>query len=215
VEQCNQFEKFYFGIHSGRKLNWLNHLSHGIVKTQYPLPSNVNYEIQVSTYQISILLLFNEVDNLTVGAIQKEINLSVNELRNALLILLQSKILLSNQVNELNLETEISLNFQFKSPNRKLLLFSNYQKKKFESSLNTTYEQINEDRKYSIQGVIVRIMKNRKVLSHNELISECINFLKNEFSPQVSEIKRNINSLIETEYLKRDDIDSSIYQYIA
>jgi hypothetical protein len=193
----------------------LNHLSHGIVKTQYPLPLNVSYEIQVSTFQISILLLFNEVDKLTVGSIQKEIHLSTNELKNALLILLQSKILISNQMNELNMETEISLNFQFKSPNRKLLLFSNYQKKKFENSLNSTYEQINEDRKYSIQGVIVRIMKNRKVLSHNELISECINFLKNEFSPQISEIKRNINSLIETEYLKRDEIDSSIYQYIA
>jgi cullin 1 len=193
----------------------LNHLSHGIVKTQYPLPLNVNYEIQVSTFQISILLLFNEVDKLTVGSIQKEIHLSTNELKNALLILLQSKILISNQMSELNMETEISLNFQFKSPNRKLLLFSNYQKKKFENSLNSTYEQINEDRKYSIQGVIVRIMKNRKVLSHNELISECINFLKNEFSPQISEIKRNINSLIETEYLKRDEIDSSIYQYIA
>eukprot|EP01080_Neovahlkampfia_damariscottae_P006712 gene6712-10877_t len=212
-DELKKFEKFYFGIHSGRKLNWLNYLSNGIVKTNYPLPLNRTYEIQVSTYQLAILLLFNDADTLKVNEIQKETNLSLTELSTSLSILCQSKIL--SITDQLNLKSEIKLNFDFKSANRKLLLFSNLQKKKLENSLASTYDQINEDRKYAIQAAIVRIMKNRKILSHNELISQTIQMIKSEFTPQITEIKKNLNSLIEKEYVKRDESDSSVYQYIA
>ena len=78
-----------------------------------------------------------------------------------------------------------------------------------------------------MDAVIVRLMKARKRLSHNDLMSEImaqlrytsfiyyIWFIACRFAALSSDIKRRIESLIERDYLERDRDDNTVYNYLA
>ena len=69
-------------------------------------------------------------------------------------------------------------------------------------------------RSHSIEACIVRIMKARKVLTHNVLVPEVIAQLQ-FFKPQPKQIKKRIEHLIERDYLERDATDQNTYRYMA
>lgn len=54
-----------------------------------------------------------------------------------------------------------------------------------------------------IDAAIVRVMKTRKTLSHKLLVSELMQMLK--FPIKASDLKKRIESLIDREYLERDN----------
>lgn len=70
---------------------------------------------------------------------------------------------------------------------------------------------MDDDRKFYLQAVIVRVMKARKQLKHNALIEEVITQSKQRFSPSVSVIKKCIEMLIDKQYLQRNSTDEYIY----
>ena len=70
-----------------------------------------------------------------------------------------------------------------------------------------------QERKHVLDSVIVRIMKSRKTLRHQELITEAMRQVTH-FKPQPPMIKGQIESLIQREFLKRDEEDRNIYIYI-
>ncbi|VDO94300.1 unnamed protein product [Soboliphyme baturini] len=87
------------------------------------------------------------------------------------------------------------------------------QMKETKQELQQTTEQIYQDRQYQIDAAIVRIMKMRKILSHNLLISELYSQLR--FPVKPVDLKRRIESLIERDYMNRDTDDSNSYHYVA
>lgn len=58
-------------------------------------------------------------------------------------------------------------------------------------------------------------MKGRKKLSHQKLIQEAVEAIKKHFQPDVGQIKKQIESLTEREYIRRDEIQQELYHYIA
>jgi hypothetical protein len=74
-------------------------------------------------------------------------------------------------------------------------------------------KEIRIERQNIIDAVIVRIMKARKTEKHNQLLEDVIRQIS-IFMAQPQMIKQRIESLIEREYLKRDDGDRSKYIYL-
>ena len=71
-----------------------------------------------------------------------------------------------------------------------------------------------EDRKYVIDAVLVRIMKSRKKMKFEELISEALRQLT-FFKAEVRDVRRAIESLIGREYFERDDDAADVLNYLA
>jgi cullin 3 len=75
--------------------------------------------------------------------------------------------------------------------------------------------KVEEDRRHLVEAAIVRIMKARKALGHNELFAEVTRQLSVRFNPSPQFVKKRIESLIEREYLERSESDHRLYSYVA
>ncbi|KAK5112782.1 hypothetical protein LTR16_005334, partial [Cryomyces antarcticus] len=78
-----------------------------------------------------------------------------------------------------------------------------------------THERVAADRNFECQAAIVRIMKSRKTISHAELVSEIISATRSRGVLAVGDIKKNIDRLIEKEYMEREEGGKNSYSYIA
>ncbi|KAK1284556.1 Cullin-3B [Acorus calamus] len=87
--------------------------------------------------------------------------------------------------------------------------------KESEPEKQETRQRVEEDRKPQIEAAIVRIMKSRRVLDHNNIVTEVTKQLQSRFLPNPVVIKKRIESLIEREFLERDKVDRKMYRYLA
>jgi cullin 4 len=78
-----------------------------------------------------------------------------------------------------------------------------------------TQSLIEGDRKYALDAAIVRIMKGKKQLPYEQLKAATIDAVKHHFKPDVPMIKQRVDSLVEQDYLRRDDDDMSLLIYVA
>ena len=151
VKSTERFQKFYFDKHNGRKLSWLWQLCKGEVRANYIKNSKVPYTFQVSTYQLAILLLFNETDTLSYGDIQKITTIPPEVLNPNLSVLVKAKVLLgSTEGSKLDPDMTLSLNYNFKNKKMKINLnISIKSEQKVET--DDTHKTIEEDRKLLLQ----------------------------------------------------------------
>lgn len=78
-----------------------------------------------------------------------------------------------------------------------------------------TQTAIDSDRKHYLDAAIVRIMKAKKTMGHQPLITATIDSVKAHFAPDVRMIKERIEQLIEQEYMRRDEDQENVYVYVA
>lgn len=78
-----------------------------------------------------------------------------------------------------------------------------------------TNEQVAVDRVSVLEATIVRIMKGRKKLTLQLLIDAVVTDVNKRFPPDVKEIKKRVESLIEREFLMRDEDDRNLLHYLA
>lgn len=150
VKAYERFQKFYNQKHSGRKLTWLWQLCKGEIKANYCKASKVPYTFQVSTYQMAILLLFNESDVNTYEDISKATQLSSDVLDPSLGIFVKAKVLLQVPEGAYTKDTNFKLNYDFK--NKKIRVNLNIAiKADQKTEVDETHKTIEEDRKLLMQ----------------------------------------------------------------
>lgn len=211
VKTAERFQNFYFDKHSGRKLTWLWQLCKGEIKANYITSGKIPYTFQVSTFQMGILLLYNEHDSLEYTEIQKATKLAPELLEPNMALLVKAKVLLSKPEGAKPAPgVSFVLNHNFK--NKKIKVNLNIQiKSEQKHESDDTHKTIEEDRKLLLQSAIVRIMKSRKRMKHVQLVQEVIQQVKSRFPPKIPDIKKNIEALMEKDYIERLDNDELAY----
>ncbi|XP_061614730.1 cullin-2 isoform X2 [Phyllopteryx taeniolatus] len=211
-KSVQMFELFYNQHFSGRKLTWLHYLCTGEVKMNY---LSKPYVAMVTTYQMAVLLAFNNSQTVTYKELQDGTQMNEKELQKTIKSLLDVKMLNHNsEKEEIDAESTFSLNMSFVSKRTKFKITTSMQKDT-PQEMEQTRSAVDEDRKMYLQAAIVRIMKARKVLRHNALIQEVINQSKARFNPSISMIKKCIEVLIDKQYIERSQTSADEYSYIA
>uniref|UniRef100_A0AAQ5ZYH5 Cullin-2 n=1 Tax=Amphiprion ocellaris TaxID=80972 RepID=A0AAQ5ZYH5_AMPOC len=211
-KSVQMFELFYNQHFSGRKLTWLHYLCTGEVKMNY---LSKPYVAMVTTYQMAVLLAFNNSQTVTYKELQDGTQMNEKELQKTIKSLLDVKMLNhDSQKEEIEVESTFSLNMSFTSKRTKFKITTSMQKDT-PQEMEQTRSAVDEDRKMYLQAAIVRIMKARKVLRHNALIQEVINQSKARFNPSISMIKKCIEVLIDKQYIERSQTSADEYSYVA
>ncbi|KAG5929954.1 hypothetical protein E4U60_007212 [Claviceps pazoutovae] len=228
------FQQFYLANRNGRKLTWIGTTGSADIKCVFPaipgksgaLAKERRYEINVPTFAMVVMLLFNDVDNsqsLTFEEIQAKTNISTSDLMRALMAVAvapKSRVLLKEPATKtVKAGDRFSFNasFQSKTMRIKAPIINAVSKVEGTQERKTTEEKNNQTRAHIVDAAIVRIMKSRKELSHSQLVSEVLSQLAGRFKPEVSLIKKRIEDLIVRDYLERPDEEEapSTYRYVA
>ena len=236
IERIKQgFQKYYLDKHSGRRLTWQANMGTADIRAYFPEMKGTKKtrELNVSTYAMVILLLFNDLPSgasLTCEEIQDKTNIPINELtRNlqSLAVAPKTRVLIKEPMSkDVNLTDKFSFNEHFHSPFQKVKIgvVSSGNKVEAQSERKETEQKIDDARTGTIEAALVRIMKyalsnlpltfqissvltsarrQRKELSHQGLVTEAIQQLLSRFRPDPVMIKARIESLIDRDYLAR------------
>ncbi|XP_063697087.1 cullin-3-like [Culicoides brevitarsis] len=237
------FKTFYLGKHSGRQLTlqpqlgnayinavFYGNKSGGNVDADGASSSNAaptsestttrKHILVTSTYQMCILMLFNNRDRMTYEEIAQETGIPEKDLIRALQSLAMGKqqqrlLIRTSKTKDIEPSNEFCVNDAFVSKFYKVKIQTVAAKGESEPERRETRNKVDEDRKHEIEAAIVRIMKSRKKMTHNLLVSDVTTQLKSRFLPSPVIIKKRIEGLIEREYLARTPEDRKVYVYLA
>ncbi|KAF6215627.1 hypothetical protein GE061_010383 [Apolygus lucorum] len=210
------FRKFYLAKHSGRQLTLqpqlgsadLNAVFYGMRREEEEagrdgasssVPSSTSaprkHIIQVSTYQMCVLMLFNQRDRLTYEELQNETDIPEKDLIRALQSLAMGKasqrvLIKQPKTKEIEAPHVFFVNDSFSSKLHRVKIQTVAAKGESEPERKETRNKVDEDRKHEIEAAIVRIMKARRRMAHNVLVTEVTEQLKSRFLPSPVHYKK-------------------------
>jgi hypothetical protein len=106
----SSFESFYGNQYSGRRLLWQWNLTRGEIRMNH---LDRNYELQVSLYQMIILILFNQDVPLSISDIVNQSGLSLTDTMRSLKPLVDMHVLEILDAQPLSQTSDIKVNPSF------------------------------------------------------------------------------------------------------
>eukprot|EP01061_Rhynchopus_euleeides_P045118 TRINITY_DN799_c0_g6_i1.p1 TRINITY_DN799_c0_g6~~TRINITY_DN799_c0_g6_i1.p1 ORF type:complete len:748 (+),score=339.17 TRINITY_DN799_c0_g6_i1:160-2403(+) len=216
-ELRKRFDSYYLNMHTGRRLTWMTTM--GSADVRYTIKGR-KFEMNVSTPQMAVLVLFNTADKLTLGEIEEATKLPPLELKKQILgLAMKNKVYdrilekSCEQSKDMCPDTVMSINPDFTSRHVKFKVASVVPRESDEQAKDTR-SKVDDTRRWQLDAMIVRIMKSRKVIEHRQLVTEVIN-LSSAFRPTPDDIKKRIEDLIGREYMERCAESRSKYTYLA
>nr|OQO29530.1 hypothetical protein B0A51_02622 [Rachicladosporium sp. CCFEE 5018] len=209
------FEMHYKSKHSGRKLDWKHALAHCQMRANFPSGAK---ELVVSSFQAIVLVLFNnlpEGEKLFYADILAQTGLPEPELKRTLQSLACARLQplrkhpRSRDISPTDTFT-VNTSFTHKLYRVKI---NAIQLKETAAENKETHIRVAEDRNFETQAAIVRIMKARKKIGHAELVGEVVKATISRGVLDVRDIKRNVDRLIEKDYMEREE--GGGYAYVA
>jgi len=212
-----RFTAYYIEkFRTGRRLMWLLNMGTADVRATF---KSGKKELNVTTYQMCILMLFNNLNSMTLDQIRSNCAIPEKELRRQLLSLCTPKMQLffkSSTGKNIDDNEVITFNEDFASKFKRIKVPLISVKDNSVADIDSVIpSQLQEDRTHQLDATIVRILKTKKQISHNDLVAEVTRILSTKFVPVVAFIKKRIESLIERDYLTRDSGDNKVYKYVA
>ena len=164
------FEKFYLDKHSGRRLTWQANMGTADIRAYFPESKGKikTRELNVSTYAMVILLLFNDLPSggsFTCEELQAKTNIPLNELtRNlqSLAVAPKTRVLIKEPMSkDIKLSDKFFFNESFYSQFTKIKIgvVTSGNKVEDQDERKETEKKNDESRGGSIEAAIVRIMK--------------------------------------------------------
>lgn len=181
-----------------------------------------SYQFTTSLYQATILVLYNDHTELSIKQIEEKTNLPLPVLEEQLKYLFNPKLQVLLKTNakspKITPDEIVKVNEKFSNPSMIQKFVPKRNPVKSDPNQKTDLEKTIDkelalERGFTLEAMIVRIMKARKTENHNNLIAEVIRQVT-LFKPVPSMIKEAIERLIEKEYLERDASNRSVYKYI-
>lgn len=191
------FEHFYSIQQKNRKLTWIHSLGTCDIISHF---DHKRIDMTITTYQVDTLLLFNGSQKFTYEDIKFLLNFPDEDVerffhslacRNYKILLKQPpiKTMAPHETFEFNSA------FTHKMARIKVPLPSLVNEKK---KVPGTVEK---DRKPAIEAAIVPIMKSRKALHHQRLLSECVQQIEGTFKPNIKSPEKGIKYFISRDFL--------------
>ncbi|KAK9448320.1 Cullin [Limtongia smithiae] len=215
------FEKFYVDRHSGRVLTWNPNMGNADLRVAF---RKRKHELNVSTYAMVILMLFNEIpdgESLSFDDIKGATSIPEVELvRNlqSLAVVPKTRILLKEPMSKDIKPTDrftFNLGFESQYIRIKIPTVAYINKTETDTERKETVDKVDALRRYQTDAAIVRIMKARKTLDHNILVAEVTSQLSVRFHPDAALIKKRIDAMLEREYIERSAENRQVYNYLA
>lgn len=222
----DRFSEYYKTKYQGRRMTWQYALGHCTVRFKSDLGKT--YDLIVSLCQALVLSHFNGDQAWKISQLMAATGL---EDRDEMERILQSLSLGKDGTRVLQKQdwdaspekkkkTRMNVHdddtfkvvSNFKSNSRRIRI-TNILMKETKDERDKTVEAVSRDRLYLIDAVLVRIMKARKTILHQQLIPQVMEQVKVPAQP--ADIKKRIESLIEREYMERDQKDRNRYNYLA
>lgn len=202
--RLDAFQKFYDERTTERRLEWMH--AHSTVTLTANLKKRC--EVRCNAIQATVLMMFNNTDAVDLktvtefmGVTEDEVNVHVN--------VLPMLSLHGTDGKKLKLDTSYeSKLFRLVIPNVTDIVASKVGEEKVK-------RQVNQDRSFQVDAVLVRTMKSRVKLNHQELLSSAIDQLSRLFQPDVRFVKQRIDRLIDQDFMARDENDNNLYEYVA
>lgn len=188
----------YYSIQKNKVLTICN------VQKAVELQANCKSKIkfQASHLQACICLAFNESSQFSRDELIHYLNIDESTFKIAMAPLCHTKI---NIIKYDKKEDIYSFNSSLTKKNKKINLPI--------VKIKVSEKKISEDRKFTVDAIIVRVMKARKSLDYQSLITEVIDQSK-LFHPEIKLIKDRVENLIDREYLSRWE-EGSGFNYIS
>jgi cullin 1 len=101
----DRFQKYYQVKHSGRKLTWLWNYSKNELRTNY---LNQKYILMTSSYQMAVLLQYNNNDTLSLDELATATNVGKDLLTQVIQPLVKSRILINDETDQYDLNPRAS-----------------------------------------------------------------------------------------------------------
>lgn len=170
------FEQFYLGTRSGRKLTWVGTTGSADIKCVFPaipgksgpLAKERRYEINVPTFAMVAMMLFNDLEegeSLTFEEIQERTQISTQDLMRSLAAIAvapKSRVLLKEPLTKSIKPTDrFSFNpaFVSKTIRIKAPIVNASSKVEDAQERKNTVNKTTQDRSHTVDAAIVRIMK--------------------------------------------------------
>lgn len=208
-------EQEYNKKHNGRELQWLWNHGKSEIKANLSRKGKPPFIFTVTNVQLMLLLAFNKSSTYSFGELLEIIGVAQHVFEAHLTPLVKFKLL----------EQQPPTPLAFNDPNTTFTIVNEYKSKKlkvnFVSTIKSeqrqedddTHKEIDESRKNYLTASIVRIMKARKTMKHNDLVNDVLLQAQSRFKAKLIDLKRAIEYLLEKEYIARREGDS--YEYLA
>ncbi|KIJ19667.1 hypothetical protein PAXINDRAFT_109133 [Paxillus involutus ATCC 200175] len=203
----NLFTRFYKSIHSDRGLAWLWNRSKNELSTNY---LTRKYSLLASTYQMAVLLQYNVHDTRSCEELSTSTGIDQKTLMQTLAPLIDAQIIIPSNAGD----NQYDLNLDFRSK-KSVVDLTRHGKAEVMSGSSEVFRPaaLSKSRLYSIRGSIIRIVKVRKTVREQTLIEDVISSVSQQFKPNIDDIKKVIDTLLEDELIERVKNRAEVLRY--